>query len=170
MRHRIEHCGLPLPPRPRRLADLGIVPVVQPHFLWFDGDVYMERVGPERSRWLYPIRTLLDHGLAVAGSSDGPVVPSVSPLLGVFAAVTRRSRTGPVVSEQEAVTVEEALDLFTWRAAYACGEEAYKGTVEPGKMADFVILTEDPYAVPVDQLPAIEVASVCVGGEVYLPA
>lgn len=165
MRHRIEHCGLPLPPIPHRLAQLGIVPVVQPHFLWFDGDVYLKRVGAERSRWLYPIRTLIDHGLAVAGSSDGPVVPNVSPLLGAFAAITRRSKAGPMVSEAEAITISEALDLFTRRATYACGEEGQKGSIEPGKVADFVLLNEDPITASVERLPEISVEAVCVNGE-----
>ncbi len=164
-RHRIEHCGLPLPPLPERLVQLGIVPVLQPHFLWFDGDVYVERVGQERARWLYPIKTLLDHGLQVAGSSDGPVVPDTNPLLGVYAAVTRQSQAGRLVAPEEAVTVEQALSLFTIRAAYACGEEYLKGSIEPGKVADFVVLQADPLAVPVEDLPQIPVDMVFVGGQ-----
>lgn len=164
-RHRIEHCGLPLPPQPTRLAELEIVPVIQPHFLWYDGDVYMQRVGPERSRWLYPTQTLIDHGLAVAGSSDGPVVPNVSPLLGAFAAVTRRSRSGPIVTAEEGVSLQDALDLFTQRAAYACGEEEHKGSIEPDKVADFTLLAEDPFNVPIDHLPDVQVEATYVGGE-----
>jgi predicted amidohydrolase YtcJ len=147
------------------MAALCLVPVVQPHFLWFDGDVYIDRVGSERARWLYPVKTLLASGLQVAGSSDGPVVPNTSPLLGVYAAVTRRSRAGRLVAPEEAVPVEQALSLFTTRAAYALGEEHLKGSIEPGKVADFVVLAADPLAVSVDSLPDIPVEMVFVGGQ-----
>jgi predicted amidohydrolase YtcJ len=167
-RHRIEHCGLPLPPIPERIKALGVVPVLQPPFLWFDGDVYMDRVGPERSRWLYPVRTLLEAGLPVAGSSDGPVVPDVSPLLGVSVAVTRRSRAGRVVSAEEAVDLDTALSLYTSRAAFACGEEDIKGTITPGKLADLVVLAEDPFKIDPADLPAIPIDMTIVNGAVRL--
>ena len=161
---RIEHCGLPLPPLPDQIAQSGVILVMQPTFLWFDGDVYLDRVGPERSRWLYPIRTLLAHGIHVAGSSDGPVVPDVNPLLGVYAAVTRMSKAGRKVAPEEAISLHEALSLFTLGAAYACGQADDRGSIKPGKMADMVVLGADPFAVPVETLPDIPVERVFVGG------
>jgi len=163
-RHRIEHCGLPLPPIPERIKRLWVVPVLQPPFLWFDGDVYMDRVGPERSRWLYPARTLIEARLPVAGSSDGPVVPDVSPLLGAFVAVSRRSKAGRLVSPEEALDLETALSLYTSRAAFACGEEHLKGTITPGKVADFVVLAEDPFRVGLEDLPEIPIDMTIVNG------
>jgi predicted amidohydrolase YtcJ len=163
-RHRIEHCGLPLPPLAERLADLDVVPVLQPSFLWFDGGVYIDRVGKERADWLYPVKELLEQGLNVAGSSDGPVIPDISPLLGAYAAVVRSSHDGSKVGPRQAVDVETALSLFTNRAAYALGEEHLKGSIEPGKVADFVILPVDPMAVAIDELPQIPVEAVFVGG------
>jgi predicted amidohydrolase YtcJ len=164
MRHRIEHCGLPLLPLPRRLAELNVVPVVQPSFLWYDGNVYLDRVGNERSHYLYPIRTLLDHGLQVAGSSDGPVIPDISPLLGIYAAVARTSRDGTPVGPKQAISIEEAIQLFTTGAAYALGEEEIKGSLEPGKVADLIVLGEDPMSVPLKQIPDIPIKRVFVDG------
>jgi predicted amidohydrolase YtcJ len=167
-RHRIEHCGLPLPGILERVRRLGVVPALQPVFLWFDGDVYMDRVGAERSRWLYPVKTLLDMGLPVSGSSDAPVVPDINPLLGMYTAVTRRSRAGRIVAAEEAISVEQGLSLYTSQAAYACGEERLKGTLSVGKMADFVVLGADPLTVPVDDLPSIPVEMVIVDGRVQV--
>jgi hypothetical protein len=165
-RHRIEHCGLPLPPIPERLKRLNVVVVLQPPFLWNDGDVYMDRVGAERSRWLYPIKTLLDGGVPVAGSSDAPVVPDINPLLGIKTAVTRKAKTGQVVAPEERISVEEAISLYTTRAAYACGEEEFKGSLSVGKVADLVVLGEDPFRVNSDELSAIPIEMVVVNGRV----
>jgi predicted amidohydrolase YtcJ len=140
--------------------------VLQPPFLWNDGDVYMDRVGVERSRWLYPIKTLLDAGLPVAGSSDAPVVPDINPLLGIKTAVTRKVKTGQVVAPEERISVEEAIALYTIRAAYACGEENFKGSLSVGKAADLVVLGEDPFRVSPDELPAIPVEMVVINGRV----
>lgn len=165
-RHRIEHCGLPIPPIPERMRRLNVIPVLQPPFLWNDGDVYMERVGERRSRWIYPIKTLLEAGLNVAGSTDAPVVPDINPLLGIKTAVTRKVKTGQIVTAEERVSVEEAIMLYTTRAAYACGEEHFKGSVAVGKVADMVILGEDPLRMKPDELPMIPVEMVIVGGRV----
>ncbi len=164
-RHRIEHCGLPIPPLPARIKQLEMIPVVQPPFLWFDGDVYMDRVGEGRANWLYPIKTLLDVGLTVAGSSDGPVVPDVSPLLGIYTAVTRQSRNGRIVAEAEGISVKEAIELYTVNAAYACGEEHIKGSFATGMLADCVVLEDDPMKVDIESLPDLPIHQVIVNGK-----
>lgn len=168
-RHRVEHCGLALPGIPERLRRMGVIPVPQPVFLYFDGDVYMDRVGAERSRWLYPVKTLLDNGLPASGSSDAPVVPDINPLLGMYTAVTRRSRVGRIVAPEEAISVEDALSLYTSRAAYACGEEHFKGSLSVGKAADLVVLGDDPLRVSPDDLPNLPVEMVVLDGRVQFP-
>ncbi|MFN8452966.1 MAG: amidohydrolase family protein, partial [Anaerolineae bacterium] len=168
-RHRVEHCGLALPGIPERLKRMGVIPVPQPVFLYFDGDVYMDRVGAERSRWLYPVKTLLDNGLPASGSSDAPVVPDINPLLGMYTAVTRRSRVGRIVAPEEAISVEDALSLYTSRAAYACGEEHFKGSLSVGKAADLVVLGDDPLRVSPDDLPNLPVEMVVLDGRVQFP-
>lgn len=168
-RHRIEHCGLPLPPLPARLARLGVVAVLQPPFLHFHGDVYCRNLGLERSRWLYPIRTLL--GLCrVAGSSDGPVVPDCRPLLGMRVAMTRLSWTGRRVGPEEAITLQQALAIYTAGAAAAAGEEGLKGRLAPGLLADLVVLGGDPAQVVVDEIDQLPVELVAVGGRMVFEA
>ncbi len=162
---RIEHCGLPLPPIPEQIKRLRVSAVMQPVFLWFDGDVYAERVGAERARWLYPVRTMLDHDILTAGSSDGPVVPDVNPLLGMYAAATRLSNSSQSIAPEESISVFQALQLYTRYAAEACGEGNHRGRLEPGLAADMVVLEEDPLRVPLGQLPEIPVRRVFVNGQ-----
>ncbi len=164
-RPRLEHCGLPLPPLITAIANLNVIVAAQPVFLWFDGDVYMDRVGPKRSRWLYPVKSLLANQVPVAGSSDGPVVPDINPLLGAYTAATRLCQDGQVVAPEESVDLQEALSLFTARAAFACGREHQIGSLAVGKAADLVILSDDPLAVSLQAIPEIPVESVFVGGQ-----
>jgi len=119
------------------------VAVLQTPFLYFHGDVYTKNLGPERSRWLYPARTLLGC-VGSPGSSDGPVVPDCRPLLGIQAAITRRSQSGLPVAAEEAISLNEALGLYTAGAAAAAHEESSKGSLEPGMLADLIVLGADP--------------------------
>ncbi|HBY96221.1 MAG TPA: amidohydrolase [Chloroflexi bacterium] len=167
-RHRLEHCGLPLPALQPRLVELGVIPVLQPPFLYFDGGTYVRNLGAKRSRWLYPARTLLHLGLTVAGSSDAPVVRNHSPLLGIRTAMTRVSFDGVSVAPEERVTLDEALQLYTRGAAVAGGEETEKGTITAGKLADLVVLGADPAALPIEELADIPVEMVVVGGEIRI--
>ena len=96
--------------------------------------------------WLYRQRSLLDAGLVLPGSSDRPVVTG-APLLGIHDMVNRRTASGAPFNAGEAITAEEALRAYTWGSAYASKAEHVKGSIEPGKLADFTVLSEDPTAV-----------------------
>ncbi|NUT93722.1 MAG: amidohydrolase [Saccharothrix sp.] len=163
-RHRIEHCGLVRPDQLDRIAGLGVIPVVQPSFLWAYGDDYSEIMGPERAPWLYRGRSFLDRGVVVAGSSDRPVADG-SPLRGIRFMVERRSRAGLAVGPDEAVSVTEALRAYTSGAAFACGKDDVLGSITPGKLADFVVLDDDPRAVPVERISDLSVLATVIGGE-----
>ncbi|WP_309115003.1 amidohydrolase [Saccharothrix sp.] len=163
-RHRIEHCGLVRPDQLDRIASLGLIPVVQPAFLWAYGDDYAEIMGPERAPWLYRGRSFLERGIVVAGSSDRPVADG-NPLRGIRFMVERRSRTGLAVGSGEAVSVTEALAAYTRGAAHACGVEGVLGSITPGKLADFAVLDGDPREVSVERISEIAVLATVVGGE-----
>ncbi|WP_222598201.1 amidohydrolase [Lentzea tibetensis] len=161
-RHRIEHCGLVRPDQVERIAALGLIPVVQPAFLWAYGDDYAEIMGAARAPWMYRGRAFLDHGITVAGSSDRPVVDG-APLRGIEFMVSRTSSGGRAVGPDEAVSVEEALTAYTLGGAYACRMEHLLGSVTPGKLADFVVLAEDPREA--SKIADVEVLATLVGGE-----
>ncbi len=136
---RIEHASLTPPDLIDRLGEAGPTLVVQPGFLWSDGWL-PDRLGPERCRWAYAFRSLIDRGLRVAGSSDAPYDP-VDPWRGIAAAVSRRDADGRSANPdaREALSAEEALGLYTDRAASSLGL-AGSGRLEPGDPADLVVL------------------------------
>jgi hypothetical protein len=114
-RHRIEHCSVLNPRLIKRMKRSNIIASVQPHFVVSDFWA-ADRVGKTRARWVYPFKTLIREGLVVVSGSDCPVEP-IDPLLGIWAAVARKSFA------EEGLTVEEALKTYTSNAAYASFDE-----------------------------------------------
>jgi hypothetical protein len=157
-RHRIEHCSVLNPGLIRRMKKLRLVASVQPHFVPSDFWV-ADRVGPYRARWVYPFKTLMHEGLTLAAGSDCPVEP-ISPILGVWGAVARKS------FPEENLTAEEALRMYTVNAAYASFDENERGTIEVGKLADLTILSADPLSVPLDDIKKIRVQMTIVDGKI----
>jgi predicted amidohydrolase YtcJ len=160
-RHRVEHCGLVRPDQLDRIAALGLIPVVQPTFLWSYGDDYSEIMGEQRAPWLYRGRSFLDRGITVAGSSDRPVADG-SPLRAIEFMVRRRTWSGRAVGQDEAITVEEAIHAYTLGSAYACRKEHVLGSLTPGKLADLVVLGDDPRTS--DAIADVPVLATMVGG------
>ncbi len=165
-RHRIEHAYLPGPAgQLDRIARLGVVASPQPSFLHGLGDGWVQIWGEQRLPHVMPLRSMLDHGLRVTGSTDYPCVP-LNPFLGVKTAVTRRTRAGTILGPNEAISVEEALRLQTTGAAYGGFEEHLKGSLALGRLADLVVVSDDPFAVPPEEIDRLRVETTVVGGEV----
>ncbi len=165
LRHRIEHCALCPEVYADELADLHAAVVTQPAFLWHHGRRYLSEVQPEQHAWLYRVKSLIDRGVPVAGSSDAPVVPPL-PLEGVFAAVARQTPDGQIIGPEERVSVGEALWLFTQGAAWACGLESEVGSIRCGKRADLVVLEADPTQVPLAYIAHIPLRLTMVEGTI----
>jgi predicted amidohydrolase YtcJ len=164
-RHRIEHCGVLRPDLIARMASMGVIPVSQPPFIAEFGDGFLHHLGEERCRLTYPLRSLLDAGIPVAGSSDSPV-SSYQPLVGIKAAVGELTMSGNPFAPAEALTVDEALAIYTRNAAHAAFDEDRKGTITPGKYADLVVLGRDPHDEPVATLDQIPIVATIQGGAV----
>lgn len=162
-RHRIEHCGLVRPDQLPRLAANRITAVIQPTFLHAFGDDYAQIMGPKRSPWMYRGRSFLQHGIALAGSSDRPVADG-APLRGIQFMVERRSASGSRIGPDEAITIGEALQGYTMGAAAACRVADRVGSISVGKHADFVVLEADPMHAAPAELAAIPVLATAVGG------
>jgi predicted amidohydrolase YtcJ len=163
-RHRLEHCTMALPRMFDRIKKLGVIPVLQPGFIWELGDNWFRQLGKETCMQLKPFRALLDNRIPMAFSSDRPVVTG-APLLGIHAAVNQKTRSGQDYAPAERITPEEALRCYTINGAYATFEEKIKGTIEVGKLADLVILAEDPTQVKPERIKDISVMAAMVGGE-----
>jgi predicted amidohydrolase YtcJ len=167
-RFRIEHAQHVAPADIPRFAALGVIPSMQPYHAIDDGRWADAVIGPERSRTTYAFRSLLDARAPLAFGSDWYVAPP-SPLEGIYAAVTRstldnRNPDGWVPEQR--ITVEEALRAYTSAAAYASFEEGTKGTLEAGKLADFVVLDSDIREASPRYIAHTKVLLTVVGGRV----
>jgi len=164
-RHRIEHCSVCPPQLLERLSELQAIIVTQPPFIYYSGERYLATVPASQLPWLYRIKSFLDSGLIAAGSSDSPVVPD-NPLVGIYAAVTRRAESGQQLQPEECISAKQALAMYTMNAAYASFEEGIKGSISQGKLADMVVLSNDPTGVPPEQIKDIQVEMTIIGGKV----
>jgi len=165
-RPRIEHCSECPPELIQRIKKAGVMVVSQPSFIYYSGERYLAEVPPSRQKWLYPFKSLIDAGVIIAGSSDSPVV-SPNPLTGIYAAVTRRADSGQSVLPSEAVSPQQALAMYTLNAAYSTGDEQLMGSLSPGKLADMVILSENPLDTPAESLKEIKVEATFIGGKPF---
>lgn len=164
-RHRIEHCSVCPPSLAKRIADLGITVVTQPPFIYYNGSRYLKTVPDPHLRHLYPIGTLVSEGINVAGSSDCPIVPP-NPMMGIYAAVSRKTDLDEVVLAKEKILPQKALRMYTGEAARAGFDELAKGSIAPGKMADLVVLSADPISVSIDEIKEIKVEMTIINGKI----
>jgi hypothetical protein len=163
-RHRIEHCGVLNAGLIERIRRLGVVPVPQQPFISQLGDGFRRVLGEERTRLCYPMKSLVRAGIPVPGSSDRPVVMG-APILGIHDAVNQLTASGQPYVPEEAVSPEEALRFYTVGSAYASFEEHLKGSLTPGRLADFVVLDRDPTRVDKSEIKDTRVLCTVVGGK-----
>lgn len=159
----------------RRAAALGVVADMQPAWYHFDGPALARVLGPDRMGTLQPYRSIIDAGVVVAGGSDHMIkfdaresVNPFDPFFGMWMAVTRMTADGSVHNPEQRITREEALRMWTLNGAYLTFEEDVKGSLEPGKYADFVIVDRDILTCAEDALRETRVLATILGGrEVY---
>jgi predicted amidohydrolase YtcJ len=171
---RLEHHGqfiAPTPEMARAVKDLGLVVVTQPAWLLFLGGSTQHLLGPERAATAWHYGSMVKEGLKPAGSSDttGAYLEAVNPFVHVKAAVTRMSDVG-VLQPEQAISVADALRMWTVWAARAIGEEQTRGSIEPGKLADMAVLGEDVFTIPAVRIDEVKPALTIVGGEVVYRA
>ena len=165
--HRIEHVQHSHPDDLKRLGPLGLVASVQPLHLVDDMDMVDKACGP-RARWAYAFRDLLNAGTTLALGSDCPVA-SPNPFLGIYAAVTRQRRDGSPDSgwyPAQKLSVAEAVWGFTMGTAIASGQESIQGSLSPGKLADFIVLDQDIFEIPSEQIHTTRVLMTVFNGRI----
>jgi predicted amidohydrolase YtcJ len=145
-----------------RAQKAGVILVFH-SYMWEHGDK-LASYGEKRLAMIHPYRTAIDMGIAVAGHSDS-TVSAADPLLRIQDMVTRKGEDGKGYGTNQRVSVEEAIKVWTLDGAYATFEENLKGSITPGKVADFAVLRRDPRKVDPDTIKDIVVDSTYVGGE-----
>jgi predicted amidohydrolase YtcJ len=165
LRYRIEHAQVVEAEDFDRFAKLGVIASMQPSHLLTDMNWAGARLGPERVALSYTWKSFLDHGVTLAFGTDYPV-ESISPFRGLYAAVTRMNEAGTQTYQaQEKVTIDEALYAYTQGSAFAEFREKEKGRLEPGFLADIVVLDRDVTKVSPQDLLRTKVLRTVVGGE-----
>jgi predicted amidohydrolase YtcJ len=165
MRHRIEHNSCCTPNQLKRIKKLGVVPSSSIGYMYGLGDQYAENFGPERVRWLHPHKTMKEMDIIAGGNSDCPVT-FYSPFVQMYTAVTRKSSSGQVVGPEEAISVMDAIRVYTLNGAYLSKEEGIKGSIEVGKLADMIVLERDILTIPKDEIKDLKVSTTIVGGKI----
>jgi len=166
-RHRIEHCTLINPDIIRRMKANGVIPTPFWTYVYYHGEKWKE-YGDEKISRMFAHRTFLDAGIPVPGASDYTPGP-FEPLMAIQSMVTRTDYKGRVWGPNQKVTVDEALTIATINGAYASSEEQLKGSIAAGKLADFVVLEQDPHDVSPDAIMNIKVNRTVVGGKTVYP-
>ena len=162
-RHRIEHASVVSSAILQRVKELELVLVLH-SYVYEHGDK-MEAFGANRWGMMHTNRLALDMGIPVAGNSDYGGSAAI-PMLRIQSLVTRTSAEGNVYGPEQRISPEEAIRVWTMGSAYSVFEEDIKGSIVVGKLADFVVLSSDPTAVPVDEIKDITVRMTVVGGRI----
>lgn len=165
-RHHIIHGYFPTGHALEVMASRGLGVVLQPTFIYYEGDQVLRDVGPRRARNYKPARKYLGHGIPMAVSSDDPSTVSMNPFPALYALVTRKDRLGNLIAAEEALDREQALRAYTSGGTWLTREEALKGSLESGKLADLAVLERDYFTVPEADIKDIRVDMTLAGGRV----
>ena len=161
-RHYLNHFTVRPPPEVMRtMAEHGILITQQPNFTYTLEQRYVDNLRDEHAAHNNPLRSPMDHGVFVALSSD--ILP-IGPMVGIYAAVTRKGASGAVYAPEERLTMEEAIIGYTRNGAYITFEEDIKGTIEPGMLADLVVLSDDLLTIDPERILDVEVEKTILGG------
>ncbi len=165
-RHQIIHCQMVNENQLERMAKIGIIANFFPVHVYYWGDRHREIfLGEERASRIDPLKSALEHGVIFSMHSDVPVTP-VSPIMSIYAAVNRLTRKGEVLGVEQRISVYDALKAVTINAAFMTFSENEKGSIERGKLADFVVLSEDPFSIDPEKIKSIKIEKTIIGGEI----
>ncbi len=172
-RHNLMHANFPDARSIERAKKLGVIFDSQIAWLYCDGDTLKNVFGPARIKDFLPLRSLLDAGVVVIGGSDHMIkfdsrdaINPYHPFFGMWMAITRKTVDGAVLGPEQRITREEALRMWTISGAYGSFDENIKGSIEPGKLADFVVISKDYLTCAEDEIKDIEALTTVVDGKV----
>ena len=156
-----------------RMSELGVYANIQPAWFYKDADAMLSILGNDRIKSFHPNKTMINKGVIINGGSDHMVkwdadasINPYNPFLAMWSIITRKTERGSIIMPDEAVSREEAIRIYTINNAFASFEESIKGSIEPGKLADMVIISDDFMTCPADKIKGIEALITFVGGKI----
>lgn len=165
MRNRIEHLTLANEAHVRKLQELGIVACSSTNFLYFSADDYIPAIGIEKVADIFPHDLYQKYGVVAPINSDAPVVDA-NPFYGIYSLVTRKTKNGTVIGKEKALSVIDALKAYTLDAAYSSFEEHDLGSLKVGKIADIIVVNENPLEIAEEKLKDMQVLMTISNGKV----
>lgn len=166
LRWRVEHAQHIDPADIPRFGQLGVIPAMQGIHATSDAPYVLARLGPQRAQaGAYVWQKLMKSGATIANGTDVPV-ERIDPMANFYATITRKTKDGSVFFGDQKMSREEALKSYTWNGAYAAKEEALKGSITVGKLADITVLSKDIMTIPEDQIPSTTAVYTIVGGKI----
>lgn len=164
-RNRDIHCTVVNPRIIDRIKKLGVLPTIFGPYAYYHGDKLIPSFGEQRLEWMFAARSFLDAGVTIAAHSDHPCAP-YAPLMAIHSLVNRKSKTGKPIGPSQQISVIEALKLYTINAAYHQFDEDKLGSLELGKLADFVVLSDDILSIPIENIIDVKVDMTIIDGRV----
>lgn len=164
-RHQIVHAYYPTANSLAKMHQAGIIAAVQPAFIYGEADGYPRLLPEEKEKTFLPLRTYLKQGVITAMSTDMPSA-HYNPFWNLYAALTRKGMQGHQLGKQECITLDEALRMMTINSAYLTGEEAIKGSLEPGKLADFIVVNDNLNRLSPEAIRDMQVDMTVVDGKI----
>ena len=174
-RFSIIHGNFYTPDAIRKMAALGIYADMQPAWYYKDTDLLYEVLGKDRIKTFHPYRSLMEAGIMINAGSDHMVkldpntsINPYNPFLAMWSVITRKTDRGTVFNPEEAISRKQALEMYTINNAYASFEENLKGSIEAGKLADLVVLSDDMLTCPDDAIREITALITIINGKIVL--
>jgi predicted amidohydrolase YtcJ len=168
VRWKITHCSVVTPPLLARIKALGVTPALFSTYSYYNSDKF-HFYGEEMMEHTMPYRSMIDAGVPVCAGSDFDPGP-FSPLMAIQGMVTRTGWNGETWGANQKITVDEAIRVHTLNGAFDTREETIKGSITPGKLADFVVLADDPHTVDPSKIKDIQIVRTVVGGRISYQA
>lgn len=165
-RHNLIHAYFATEASLQQMAEYGLTAVIQPTFIYFEGDDLFRDVGAELAGRYKPMRTYRERGIRVVVTSDIPSTVHYNPFVGLYSLVTRKTHRGTLIAPQEAVSREQALAAYTVAGAWLTREEEHKGPLALGYLADLAVLDRDYFTCPEEQIKEIAVELTIIAGRV----
>lgn len=165
-RHNIIHAYFPTEYAMQKMAENHIAAVLQPTFIYYEGELLFKDVGEKRAHHYKPARSYLDHGVHITSSSDVESTVSANPFPALYSLVGRKNRQGIPIGPQEAITREEALRSYTINGTWLTREEHLKGSIAVNKLADMAVLDRNYFECPEEEIQSIQVDMTILDGKI----